>query len=256
MYGTSTGAFMEQDPLVSEKVTLRVGEPDLETKKSTQFEAAGKEGSATDPAPQPMAQSPQRKPDSAPIVRAGVKRSKDELLRILGDPHASEEDWLAASRDIELLGGYKPTARPNHSRRKKIVLTTALLTTLLAALYWCSQIWLTPKPLPPAPVQPAPVVAAKPDYGPYMAGLQRKIKREWFPPKGNTSDRIKVLFTISKNGALSDLRILTPGLSEAASHAALEAVINASKEFSPLPAGSPDSVEIEFTFDYNVFHDK
>ncbi len=256
MYGTSTGAFMEQEPLVSEKVTLRVGEPDLETKKSTQFEAAGKEGSATDPAPQPMTQSPQLKPDSAPLVMSGVKRSKAELLRILGDPHASEEDWLAASRDIELLGGYKPTARPNHSRRKKIVLTTALLTTLFAALYWCSQIWLTPKPLPPAPVQPAPLVSAKPDYGPYLADLQRKIKREWHPPKGNTSDRVQVLFRLSKQGALSDLRILTPGLSEAASRAATEAVTRASQNFLELPAGAPDSVGLEFTFDYNVFHDK
>lgn len=249
MYGTSTGAFMEQEPLVSEKVTLRVGEPDPETKTSTQFEAPGKQGSAP---PLPTRQNPQLKPDAAPVVRA--RRSKDELLRILGDPHAAEEDWLAASQEMELLGGYKPSARPNQARRKKLVLTTALLTTLFAALYWCSQIWLTPQPLPPAPIQPAPVVAADVDFGPYMADMQRKIKREWYPPKGNTSERIQVLFKISQKGALSDLKILTPGLSEAASHAALEAVINASKNFSPLPAGSPDSVDIEFTFDYNVFH--
>jgi len=243
---------MEQEPLVSEKVTLRVGEPDPETKTSAQFEAAGKQGSAAAPAPLPTRQNPQLKPDAAPVVRA--RRSKDELLRILGDPHASEEDWLAASQEIELLGGYKPSARPNQARRKKLVLTTALLTTLFAALYWCSQIWLTPQPLPPAPIQPAPVVAADVDFGPYMADMQRKIKREWYPPKGNTSERVQVLFKLSKQGALSDLKILTPGLSEAASHAALEAVINASKNFSPLPAGSPDSVDIEFTFDYNVFH--
>lgn len=247
---------MEQEPLVSEKVTLRVGEPDLEAKNSTQFEAAGKEGSATDPAPQPMAQNPKLKPDSAPLVGAGVKRSKDELLRILGDPHATEEDWLAASRDMELLGGYKSTAQPNQARRKKIVLTTALLTTLCAALYWCSQIWLTPKPLPPAPLQPVAVVAAEVDYGPYMADMQRKIKSEWFPPKADKSDRVKVVFKLSKQGALSDLRVLTPGLSEAASRAATEAVTRASQNFLELPAGSPDSVEIEFTFDYNVFYNK
>lgn len=245
---------MEQEPLVSEKVTLRVGESDLETKNSTQFEATGQQVSAAAPEPQPMAQSLGQKTDSAPMVRA--RRSKEELLRILGDPHASEEDWLAASREMELLGGYKPTARPNHSRRKKIVLTTALLTTLFAALYWCSQIWLTPKPLPPAPVQPAPVVAAEVDYGPFMADMQRKIKREWHPPKGNTSDRIQVLFRLSKEGALSDLRVLTPGLSEAASRAATEAVTRASKNFSPLPAGAPDSIGLEFTFDYKVFYDK
>lgn len=245
---------MEQEPLVSEKVTLRVGEPDLETENSTQFEATGKQVSAAAPEPQPMTQSPRQQTDSAPMVRAG--RSKDELLRILGDPHASEEDWLAASREMELLGGYKPTARPNQARRKKIVLTTALLTTLFAALYWCSQIWLTPKPLPPAPVQPAPVVAAEVDYGPYMADMQRKIKREWNPPKADKSDRVKVIFKLSKQGALSDLRVLTPGLSEAASRAATEAVTRASQNFLELPAGAPDSVEIEFTFDYNVFYNK
>ncbi len=55
----------------------------------------------------------------------------------------------------------------------------------------------------------APSVAAQADvdFGPYMADLQRRIKRAWFPPKGNESKRVVVIFKVHRGGELSNLRL-------------------------------------------------
>jgi TonB family protein len=90
------------------------------------------------------------------------------------------------------------------------------------------------------------------DFGPYMADLQRRIKRAWFPPKGNESKRVVVIFKVHKGGELSNLRIGTSSGVAIADNAALKAVENAAP-FRPLPAGASDDVDIQFTFDYNVF---
>lgn len=99
-----------------------------------------------------------------------------------------------------------------------------------------------------------PSVAAKADinFGPYMSALQRKIKRSWRPPRGTESNTIKVTFSINSDGRLANLKIVQACADQQANQAALNAVINSSP-FDPLPPGSNDSIDIEFTFDYNVF---
>jgi len=100
----------------------------------------------------------------------------------------------------------------------------------------------------------APSVAAQADvdFGPYMADLQRRIKRAWYPPKGNESKRVVVVFKIHRGGELSNLRLERSSTVAIADQAALKAVENAAP-FRPLPAGAADDVDIQFTFDYNVF---
>lgn len=90
------------------------------------------------------------------------------------------------------------------------------------------------------------------DFGPYMEELQRRIKRAWTPPRGNESKRVIVIFKVHKSGDITDLRISKSSGYEPSDQAALLAVKTASP-FSPLPQGSHSPVEIEFTFDYNVF---
>jgi len=90
------------------------------------------------------------------------------------------------------------------------------------------------------------------DFGPYMSDLQRRIKRAWFPPKGNESKRVVVVFKIHRGGELSNLRLDHSSGVASADQAALKAVENAAP-FRQLPAGAPDDVDIQFTFDYNVF---
>lgn len=100
----------------------------------------------------------------------------------------------------------------------------------------------------------APGMDAEPQvvWGPYMAALQQRIKRAWFPPKDMSSKRITVVFKVSRDGTLSHLRVVrTCGL-QIADSAALRAVESAAP-FASLPLGAPSQVDIEFTFDYNVF---
>ncbi len=92
----------------------------------------------------------------------------------------------------------------------------------------------------------------EPDFGPYMKELQRRIKMNWDPPKGNESKRVILLFKISKDGRLLSVNVQkSSGLAEAD-----KAAINAVKltaPFKPLPPEyRSDSVDIQFTFDYNV----
>ncbi|CAN5587540.1 hypothetical protein BH11CYA1_BH11CYA1_24960 [soil metagenome] len=93
------------------------------------------------------------------------------------------------------------------------------------------------------------------DFGPYMASVQRRIKRSWFPPKNTESLRGKVIFKVHNDGTMSNLRMITTTGLVSADEAMLKAVENAAP-FKALPPGAPADVDIEFTFDYNVFkHD-
>lgn len=100
----------------------------------------------------------------------------------------------------------------------------------------------------------APSTASIPDvaFGPYMARIQEMIKQRWRPPRGAESKRIVVHFAINRDGSLSNLKLVQTNGDSLANEAALSAVRNAAP-FPPLPAGSAPSIDIEFTFDYNVF---
>jgi TonB family protein len=100
-------------------------------------------------------------------------------------------------------------------------------------------------------------VAKQVDMGPYMANLQKRIKSRWTPLKDNVSNRVKLLFKIALNGELSNVSISVPSGNPQADQAALKAVREAAP-FPPLPTGADQfaengKVDIEFTFDYNVF---
>lgn len=100
-----------------------------------------------------------------------------------------------------------------------------------------------------------PEISAAPDvdFGPYMADLQRRIKRKWFPPRGQESKRARVRFKVQHDGQMSNLELDVPSGDEGADQASLAAVKDASP-FRPLPVGAPSFVDIQFTFDYNVFN--
>ncbi len=86
-------------------------------------------------------------------------------------------------------------------------------------------------------------VAKGVDFGPYVMDLQRRLKRAWFPPKGRESERVDLYFKIHRDGMSSDLRVEHSSGVEIADKAALRAADNAAP-FRPLPAGSPDEVEV------------
>lgn len=93
----------------------------------------------------------------------------------------------------------------------------------------------------------------EPDFGPYMRELQRRIKMNWDPPKGNESKRVVLLFKIAKDGRLLSVRVFKSSGVPNADKAALNAV-ELTAPFRPLPADfRGGSIDIQFTFDYNVF---
>lgn len=93
----------------------------------------------------------------------------------------------------------------------------------------------------------------EPDFGPYMKELQRRIKMNWDPPKGNESKRVILLFKIARDGRLLSVNVHRSSGLPAADNAAINAV-KLTAPFRPLPPEfKGNSVDIQFTFDYNVF---
>ena len=108
-------------------------------------------------------------------------------------------------------------------------------------------------PGPGNPSGPPGIDAIKsPDWGPYMRELERRIKRNWNPPKGDASKRVVVLFKIGRDGRLLSIRVGKSSGSVANDEAA-KAAIELTAPFKPLPPEfKGSSIDIEFTFDYNV----
>ncbi|MCQ2743822.1 MAG: TonB C-terminal domain-containing protein [bacterium] len=93
----------------------------------------------------------------------------------------------------------------------------------------------------------------EPDFGPYMRELQRRIKLNWDPPKGNESKTVVLLFRIAKDGRLLTCRVNRSSGLPSADQAALKAV-ELTAPFRPLPADfKGQNIDIQFTFDYRVF---
>lgn len=90
------------------------------------------------------------------------------------------------------------------------------------------------------------------NFQPYMNDMQRRIKRAWFPPKCSDSQCSKVKFKVDRDGYVSDLKMVEHASSRLQDEAALKAVFNA-QPFRPLPQGAPSKVDVEFSFDYNIF---
>ena len=110
----------------------------------------------------------------------------------------------------------------------------------------------------PSPGNPngAPGIDAikNPNWGPYMRDLEQRIKRNWSPPKGDSSKRVVITFTIARDGRLLSHRITKSSGVPLADRAAMSA-IESTAPFRPLPPEfRGQSVPIEFTFDYNVLN--
>lgn len=90
------------------------------------------------------------------------------------------------------------------------------------------------------------------DFGYFMETLRKQVKQHWMPPKQSTSCRAVVTFKVRESGGISDLRLSQSSGVAAMDSAALDAISQAAP-FELLPIGSPSTVDIQFTFDYNVF---
>ncbi len=139
------------------------------------------------------------------------------------------------------------------------------MSTLECSIFGKSQIWNycnwlgRPAPALTSAQDCCQPIAAAPepakgdiDYGPYMADLQRRIKRAWFPPRANECQQVVVTFKVHRDGTVSNIALTGASGDQMEDQSALKAIENAAP-FKPLPQGSPDMVDIQFTFDYNVW---
>ncbi len=94
---------------------------------------------------------------------------------------------------------------------------------------------------------------AEPDFGPYLAELQRRIRRNWTPPEDKEDKSVVLLFTIAKDGRLMNINVKrSSGFAQA--DQAARAAVERSAPFRALPAEYRNSsINVEFTFDYNVY---
>jgi TonB family protein len=91
------------------------------------------------------------------------------------------------------------------------------------------------------------------DFGPYMASLKRRVRRNWIAPESGNSRRTVLNFMVSRGGGVSRLRVVRSSGSSSSDQAAMDAVRRASP-FGSLPSAyKGDGIEINFTFDVNVF---
>lgn len=92
----------------------------------------------------------------------------------------------------------------------------------------------------------------QPNWGPYMRDLEARIKRNWNPPKGDQSKRVVLLFKIGRDGRLLSIQTVKSS-GQPLSDAAAKAAVELTAPFKPLPPEfKGSSIDIEFTFDYNV----
>jgi TonB family protein len=185
-----------------------------------------------------------------------------QLISIAGDHSASEEQWVNACL---LLGNIQPECRKKRKNRKLAIIVVSAILVSAGGLGFCIM-GSGPGSVPVAPVISPPSAPPEPtasvpqptevdvDFAPYMASMQRRIKRAWFPHRSDVSKHTAVLFKINREGVLSSLRVKRSSGFASEDAAALAAVENAAP-FRHLPLGAPESVDIEFTFDYNVFSD-
>ena len=103
-----------------------------------------------------------------------------------------------------------------------------------------------------APGNPSkPTVVEEPDFAPYMMSVQRKLAKAWHPARGAERLVPKLRFKIHKNGTVSHIEILKSTGNSAVDKAAIKAVESAAP-FSRLPAGSPETIDMVFSFNYQI----
>lgn len=94
----------------------------------------------------------------------------------------------------------------------------------------------------------------------YLADLQRRIKRAWFPPKDQNkkpilTETIIVKFIIKQNGHISNAEVAKESSLKKANEAALKAVEGAApfRPLIPSVRELADEVQVEFTFSRDTF---
>lgn len=89
------------------------------------------------------------------------------------------------------------------------------------------------------------------DFGSYMTKMKKDIQSKWHPPKGFDAHRVVTVFTIHRDGKITEPQIVESSGKDDIDKMALEALRQASP-LDPLPKGCPRSVQLRYKFDWSV----
>jgi TonB family protein len=89
------------------------------------------------------------------------------------------------------------------------------------------------------------------DMRPYVEKMRKDIQAKWKAPQGMDNRMIITVFTIQRDGTITDAHIVDGTGNEQIDKSALDALHDASP-LSPLPAGAPKSVQMQYKFDWHV----
>ncbi|MBX9878547.1 MAG: TonB C-terminal domain-containing protein [Candidatus Obscuribacterales bacterium] len=186
-----------------------------------------------------------------------VERDPSETL---GDPNAPEHEWVAAAEELN-----KKEERQKNTTDKELkkhdAFTDKFLLVFFAIIIVLAGFALFIPTLHPTQTPPIQQYVAPPpqqvtqdiDFKPYMDALQTSIKKNWHP-SGAGDHVVRVKFKVHKNGEISDLAFDRMSRSPENDAAVMKAIIASMPSLPPLPEGSPENVDIQFTFEYKV-HD-
>jgi TonB family protein len=204
-------------------------------------------------------QKPSENNASKQASTAPVKPLQAECDRFLSDIRCAEKDGIGTKTYLDLFKGIESSiekGEPLDQLKDRLNRLSKALEEQIAR----AKIIKMQKPIHSEPSHKNDIPAineankskdSNVDFGPYVADVQKRIKRFWFPPRGNESKKVVVTFQIFANGTTKNLRLLRSSGLDTADSAALKAVEMASPLLA-LPAGAPNDVDMEFTFDYNT----
>lgn len=90
-----------------------------------------------------------------------------------------------------------------------------------------------------------------PDYGPYMKALSSEITKNWHPNEAlvKKHNAAKVMFKVLQDQRIVNVKLLKSSGNNDLDKQALACFAKLKKMPIPLPVGSDDSIDIEFSFD-------
>ncbi len=100
----------------------------------------------------------------------------------------------------------------------------------------------------PAPITPQQDI----NWGPVIGVIQSWVRSAWNPPHLEHSNRCIVLWKVLPDGAITNIRIKQKSDHPELDRACIEAA-NFAAPYHPLPQGWSKDIDIEMTFDYNVW---
>lgn len=198
---------------------------------------------------------------SKPVLRTQTPMTSQEINRVAlpvkYDPQIEkvvvDEDELPPIETPTLSTGVSKVAIPQRRQKvKQPVIVAAPPVQTPAPTY----ITAPPRTVYTQPQPPVVAPVKVPDLSAYMAKVQRRITRKWRPPLSDYSTKVVVNYIIKKNGDLGKYSITESSGNSRMDVSATEALKKAAP-FPPLPSGyNEDTLEVKFTFDYNVYKNK